>query len=245
MEMPQRYQVNFFCDLDEVSPEASLIMKLNEAFKEHSLVSSSFQEFVFDGNTTTTKQRLILTTERKDFVVRFDKNAIIFEQVRHQDFEMPSLDKYLKKVKEVFKIINDNFSIKGKRLSFLFTCLLKEMEKKDLEKTYHKILIPNSYYAKQKPFEWNTRQVALSEYAINKKKEKINVITQINRSQGTLTLATGKKNVDRILYSSDINTNQENMNPRFDLSDFEIFLDKSYNQFVEIKKDFEEILNGD
>jgi len=241
MELIQLYQASFFCDLVDITPKPELIIEITKKLKSFELIPNSTSEFVIDEKGITSNQRLELTSQKKDFIIRFEKNRFLIEQGNLNN-NIITIDEFILKIKGIFEILYSLFKRKGKRLSFVTSVLLDEKDNKQLNETFKTILVPQSIYKTKPPYEWNTRQVTTDNYEIKKKPEKINIITELSRVQGVLNEKGINKKIDRLQLSTDINTHQSNMSPRFDSEDFEIFLQQATNQFKKLKKEYGDIL---
>jgi len=242
MEITQFYQASFFCDLADITPKPELIIDLTKNLKEFGLIPSSASELVIgDRGVISTKPRILLTSQRKDFTIRFGENRFLIEQNNYNN-EIMSVDDFVLKVKGVFGILYPIFERKGKRLSFVTSIQLDEKNDKILEENYKKILVPQSIYKKKTPYEWNTRQVTTEDFRIKDNIEKVNIITELSRAQGMLSEKIPNKKANRLILSTDINTHQGNISPRFDSEDFEKFLQQAIAQFKSLKTEYGELL---
>lgn len=241
MELIQFYQTSFFCDLADVTPKPELIIELTKKLKKFELIPSSAPELVIDEKGITTNSRLELTSQKKDFVIRFEKNRFLIEQSNLNN-NIITIDEFKLKAKSIFEILYSILERKGKRLSFVTSTLLNEKNDKKLNENFKQILVPQSIYKVKIPYEWNTRQVTTDNYKIKNESEKINIIIELSRVHGLLNEKGVNKKIDRLQFSTDINTHQSNMSPRFDSNDFGVFLQQSTNQFKKLKKEYGDLL---
>ena len=86
--------------------------------------------------------------------------------------------------------------------------------------------------------------VSKTDVELGDKTETLNVITDINRIQGTLTQGTERSSFDKIEIGFDINTHQHSTDLRFGADDVELFLNVAIQKSQDIMAEIEGKFNG-
>lgn len=231
------YQASLFGTFDDIVPSADTIPVFLEMFRDKGFLPNIFQEIGYE-----TRSRLRLNSTDGEWNVSFGAGRIMIEKfpITPKGGNMGTVDGFAKDVVDFFNRVLVKFPKKGSRLSLVTSGLLKEMPEAKLKSIYESLVIPNKFYEKFHPVEWNIRSVANISEQISGINEKINAITMINRLQGQMANPDGFLAFDRIEVGFDINTFQGNLESRFDsasISDFYIkAVDLRGSLFNELKE---------
>lgn len=217
------YQTGFFAPGTHLEPSSETIGKLLEGFKGKELFPTTVTEIHF-APSQKSRLQLNLITKQNEWAVLFEPHRFLVKRINIVGIEMPSPSAFIAEAESIISTLIDIFPMKGTRLSYVIKGLLPEMTPELLNAFNKRILNLPQFYLDNPPNEWTTRNIARSEMDINGKLEKINVVTDISRKQGSLFEEDKRVQSDRIELGFDINTFQGNVNQRFDENDLGSFL---------------------
>lgn len=215
-----RYQASVFVNLGEITPAPETISKMMLLFREENLLPSTFQEISQLGVQT----RIRLSSLNNEWAINFGTDRINIEK-NPIDVKGKNLGKIEDFTEHAFKLIVrvlSEIKKKGNRLSLLTNGLLNEMSSDKLDEIYYKLFNPIPFYSDNHPFEWKSKSVARTVTEMNRLREILNVITEINRVRGKM-MQPPFMDFDRIEIGFDINTIAENSESRFDIDSINNF----------------------
>jgi hypothetical protein len=216
------YQAGFFAPGTHIEPSPEIIAKVVKEFENKDFVPSTVPLFQFQ--TQTMKLQLQMLTKSMEWIIDFEPNRFLIQRKNLPKIQMCTVDEFITESKDIISRLLNVFPIRGTRLSYVTSGLLPEMSNQQLNKVNMKLLNLPEFYRKSPPVQWSTRNVVKIESHFNNKVEQLNVITDINRKQGTLSKDDKSVQFDRIQLSFDINTFQGNVTQRFDDEDLPSFL---------------------
>ncbi|MBN1570615.1 MAG: hypothetical protein JXA73_22420 [Acidobacteria bacterium] len=242
--VPMKYQTSFFGNLADLKPSADTIPPLLQIFREQALLPSTYQQVQL-GPSLDPQVRLRLSSTRNEWIIEFDIDRITIEKnsIKPLGANMGLLEDFARTSEDYLGRILSLFPRKGTRLSLVTDGLMDQMTEEGLQEVYSRILVPLGYYHNNPPHLWNSRCIARGAIDMAQGQESINVITQVNRVQGKF-LMQGGIGFDRIQVIFDINTFQDNMQPRFDIEAVRAYNTSALQLRETILTDLRERLNG-
>lgn len=232
------YQFSIFGEFSDITPENSgITIKLMKKFDGEKFIPNIFQELSMNTMPPKIDNRIsLINTDGWTISIgneRIDVSVDYNDDGAYKDMQLDEIE--LKAVK-MLESIMEIFGKTCKRIALNTTELLDDVKsQKIIEKYLSRGRLLN-YYDSNIPYEWNERYVANVECTdIN---EKINVITNITKSQGKLSNNNTGKTIDfdGIMIQFDINTLPNNVNYRFSHSDIKHFFKKAVLAKKEIEK---------
>lgn len=186
-----------------IKPETENIRRVQHLFEDKGLLPSMFQELVngspimrFEMIVPNGDWRIRFLEQRIDIVKSVDFNDVT-KMVKEHDFCSLVIDCF-------FRIMNE-FGYKAFRLAFSGIYVLKDC---DFQIVYNKLIRPCELFEKEKPKEWNFRNVFRFTKSINGNLNTLNYCFDANIGVVESTLPTLFKS-ERIIFNTDINTLQE------------------------------------
>jgi len=215
-----KLQVSYFVDIANLVPNSDVYIKLLGLFEEEGFLPATIQEMVHE--LPRPFPRISLCSKDGHFAINFLTKRVIIER-SSTDQESSSVSSFANQIKDIISKLERFIQKKASRIAFVTSGLLKEKGKDTLNKVYGCLFKPLPFYEKETPFEWYSRSVARYTIEIGASEEDVNVVTSINRIQGTFIDDGLGKQFDRIEVAFDINTLSERVDERFDvvlLADF-------------------------
>lgn len=246
IDYPTRYQFGFYAPDTHKEPDPEIIGRLLDAFKNKGFIPTTEQEFqiVTDPPARpTTRLQLQFTSPGQEWNLAFEPHRLLLKKENVPETEMGSARDFCKETEEVFRLLLDAIPFSGTRLSFASNGLLAEMSPQELVDANKRILNSIPFYARNCAHQWTTRNVARVDVSLGEKTETLNVITDINRVQGTIPRDGEPVPFDRIQIAFDINTYQEKNEQRFGVEDVGLFLKIALEKSERILEEIERKLN--
>ena len=186
-----------------IKPETENIQRIQHLFEDKGLLPSMFQEN-FNGIPT---MRFEMIVPNGDWRIRFLEQRIdIVKSVDFKDVtKMVKEQSFCSLAMDCFQKIMTEFGYKASRLAFSGIYILKEC---DFQIVYNKLIHPCELFEKEKPKEWNFRNVFRFTKSINGKPNILNYCFDANIGLVESAFPTLFKS-ERIILSTDINTLQE------------------------------------
>lgn len=227
IDMNVRYQASLFANLLDMTATPDNTFKMMSVFKDYGLLPSTFQEITPFNPTPTIRTQF--SSANGEWVVRIASRRIDVEKNPTDGVasNMGSIDDFQRTACNLISLFLEAFGKKGTRVSLCSNSLLREMESEMLADVYKRIMNPLEYYKVSTPNEWNIRSVGKESYMISETQERVNVITNISRSQGQMVQNNTPLEFDRIVLEFDINTVQENEDPRLESNALPLFFENA------------------
>jgi hypothetical protein len=227
------YRFAFFAPGAHIEPSTDIIARLLDTFRDKNFFPTTISEHVISpAKTPQTRLQLQMTTRQSELNLAFEPNRVLFSKLNVPGIEIGTSADFVAETVDVFARLLQVVPLTGTRLAYLTKGLLPSMSSNALEQVNPRLLNLPLFYNEHPPCEWNTRNAARYEITLGDKVEIINVITHINRVQGSLNIIEETQPFDRIEIGFDINTYQNNKTARFNSSYIDVFL----NQAVTISK---------
>lgn len=218
------YQIGFYGPGTHLEPAPDLVSKLLEQFRGKELIPTTATELQVSEDFGTRLQ-LQFISPNQEWLVAFEAKRILIRKQSVQGGEIGTLDIFRRDAHEILTQILEVTPIVGNRLSLVVKGILPEMPEEELAGVYSKLIKPIDFYKSHRTTQWSTRSIARVEVLIGTKQELLNVITDVNRSQGKLKQDSNViVDFDRIEVGLDINTHQDNTAQRFTSPDIGVFL---------------------
>jgi len=212
---PNKFQFCFFADYSDLKASSEVIKTLIDVFSDHELLPSTYQELAAGKPVSTRIQ--MASAAGGQWVVQFESNRINIEK-NPTDIDLDTLggiDTFTTEAIAMLGRVIEHYPKNATRLSLVVTNLSSEIAEGELERVYAKAAKPLRFYEGNEPFEWGVRAVARIERTISRVPEELNVVTALNRIQGTFHSPEKQIDLDRLRVMSDINTNAGNTDSRF------------------------------
>jgi hypothetical protein len=220
------YKFAFFAPGAHLEPSPDIIARLLDTFRDKNLFPTTISEHQILP-TPQTRLQLQMTTRQSELNLAFEPNRVLFSKLNVPGIEIGTVADFVAETVEVFARLLQVVPLTGTRLAYITKGLLPSMSSDALEQVNSRLLNLPTFYMEHPPCEWNTRNVARYEITLGDKVEIINVITHINRIQGSFKRIEKPQPFDRIEIGFDINTYQENKTARFKSSDVDVFLNQA------------------
>ena len=243
IEQMGHYQFGLYAANTHLEPEADIIARLLEAFKDKSFIPTTITEWPLSPDLRPRLQ-LQFKTSNGEWNLAFEPNRLLLNKAVVTGTEIGSSRDFAGEAEEIFRRLLEVKPFVGTRLSYVTKGLLPEMLSGKLVEVNGRVFNLLPFYVECPPYQWTTRNVAKWNVTLGDKAEILNVITDINRVQ--VMLVRDKENLflDRIEIGFDINTHQDNTDPRFDADDVGLFLNEAIQKSQDIMVEIEEKLNG-
>ena len=243
--VPFKYEAHFFGDMADIKPSADTIPPLLDAFRVPGFLPNTFNELELRQPDAQALTRLRLSSPDAEWIIDFDTPRITIQKnsVKPLGANLGKPEDFARDAVDFLRRILHLFPRKGTRLSLVTDGLLSEMADEVLRRAYSRVLVPFGFYQNNPPIAWNSRSLARVSVDINGISEQLNVITQVNRTQGTF-MKQGGLFFDRLQILFDINTHQNKREPRFDISAAEEYFGNALKIREQILRDLKEQLNG-
>ena len=218
------YQASVFGHFEDIAPVQNTISKTLDLLGPKGFLPSTFQEITPRGQAI----RLRFATADNEWAINIGSERIEVAKnpLPPNGENMGTAEEFSKEVSALMNSLLQAFAKKGNRLSLITKGFLHEMSASKMVEIFKALFIPFGPYQENLPYEWNSRFVMKNDINLEQQ-ETINVITMINRVSGRLFtgLATDINvlGIDRIKVDFDINTFQENKEPRFGIDSLDPF----------------------
>ena len=237
-------QASFFGNFSDIRPNTQNTTDLVKLLSRKKMLPGTFLEFL-PGLSPIQRIRYESENHEWSFVITSDRMYIEKTQSKVNDNNNHNYyENFVNEALDIYKIILDYFKLNGHRISFITRGLLPELPDNKLEEVFRKFILPIDFYSTNLPLEWTSRLVSRLDTDLNGSSETLNVITNINRKNGMLSINNDTMDFDRIVISFDINTFQGNKNTRFSADNIEPFYLESINIRIKIIEEIREKLNG-
>ncbi|MBU1261122.1 MAG: hypothetical protein KJ757_01230 [Planctomycetes bacterium] len=237
------YQFGFFAPNTHLQPKPDIIGRLLEAFKDKGFIPTTAQELQQIGPAIKTGLQLQFTSPNREWNLAFEPHRALLKKENVGGTGMGSPEDFCEEANEIFDRLLKVNPFTGTRLSYATKGLLPELNPAKLDEVNKRILNLLPFYTKYPPYQWTTRNVARFDVHLGEMTESLNVITDINRVQGTIARDVGPLSFDRIEIGFDINTYQENTTPRFTTNHVGLFLQEAIKQSQNVMVEIESKLN--
>ena len=237
-----KYQAVIFGSFEEITPTPSNLTYFINKFSEKELVPAMFQEVLPNG----VKNRFILKSPNDEWNIEFGSDRLDIKKVNRDVnvSEFGSKEEFLNDVLNIIAVVFERFPRKANRISFVSHYFCKPFDSDELKKILMKISNLPQTFRNYPPVNWNTRYVSRIEKEINKNKELLNFIGEVNRIQGQLKINSKVEKFDRIELKFDINTFQGNQDYRFESDDFKSFYSEVNNWEEELLVEFIKLMES-
>ncbi len=241
-EINLKYQVVLFGSYQDIGPKPDTLKYFIEAFADKELIPTTFQELTPEGAIN----RFSLTSSDEVWLIEFSTNRIDIQKTNKNVgvSEMGTLEQFIVDVKEIVQIIDKKFPKKHNRLSLVTRRLLEPMNAAQFSTIYHKLNNSIDIYKDNEIADWNNRTVSRIPFKVGENTETFNVISEIKRTKGTLSINSKVESIDRVELHLDLNTFQGNTDYRFDLGLFNSFLDTAFKLELELETKYLDFLNS-
>ncbi|MHA1789464.1 MAG: hypothetical protein ACTSXT_09575 [Candidatus Helarchaeota archaeon] len=219
-----KYQSVIFGSFEEITPNADNFKYFIDEFRDKELIPAMFQEVSAKG----VKNRFILKSQNDEWNIEFGSDRLDIKKVNRNInvINFGNKEGFLKDVLSILEVVFSKFPRKSNRISFISHYFCKPLKTQELNNIILNISDLPKTFINNPPVNWNHRYVSRIEKMINKKKELLNFIGEINRIQGRLKIDSEIKDFDRIELKFDINTFQNNQDYRFEQNDLVDFYTK-------------------
>ena len=213
-----KYQATIFVNAEDITPSPDIMSSLIDIFRDKGLIPSTFQELRVP--SPIPKLRIRLSTSNNEWNISFATNRINIDKnpTDLKGSNLGELSNFCLNATDFFERILNSFNKRANRLGLNTNSLLEEMSEAQLSRTYAKLFIPPQFYEENPPFEWNWRSVARIPIELADLSDTLYVITTINRARGEFGDPSGITKFDRLQLLFDINTTDQNIDYRFNLS---------------------------
>jgi len=217
IDVPQGYQLTFFCNTDELLPTADNISAMLDVFRDRGLLPGTIQELQLTGPQV----RLRFSSPSEEWNVNIPTGRIDIHKnsAAPMGANLGTVDAFVADAVDLLTRVLRRFPRKGNRLSLVTVGLLPEMSDQAMAETYKRIFRPVGIYASSPAVEWDARSVVRVHEAVGLSTEAVNAIATIKRTQGQMGQASGLVPFDRIQLSFDINTYHGTTDYRFESGD--------------------------
>ncbi|TVR82966.1 MAG: hypothetical protein EA412_01210 [Chitinophagaceae bacterium] len=228
-----RYQTVLFGNFEDIGPKPETLKYFIDKFSDKELIPTTFQELTPQGPIN----RFSLITSDEVWLLEFSSNRLDIQKTNKNVglTKMGTLEQFIIDIKRMIKIIDEKFPRKFNRLSLVTRYLLKPMVDKEFSVIYNKLNNSIDIYKNNEIADWKNRTVSRIPYQVDKSEELFNVISEIKRTKGTLSINSKVEKIDRVELHFDINTYQGNTDFRFDCNLFDSFIDVAYKLESELK----------
>lgn len=220
------YQFGFYSPDSRIEPEPKILTDLLKAFDGTGFMPTTVQEMHL-GLTAEARQQLHLVTKNLEWSIEFEPHRISFNKKKVAKEE--TQQDFVSDVSDFCSRLSSVVQLSGYRLSYVTKGLLPELEEEVLCEVSSKLMNLPKFYIEHRLKEWTTRNVATYPVTINDNQETFNVITDLSRVQGARQKGETKEEFDRVSVGFDINTHQKNRKQRFQLTDFDSFIQEATN----------------
>jgi hypothetical protein len=242
IEHVKHYQFGFFAPNTQIEPRPEIIGRLLEAFKDKGFIPTTMQELQI-GPAITTRLQLQFTSPNGEWNLAFEPHRALLKKENVVGTGIGSPEDFCREANEIFNRLLKVNPFTGTRLSYATQGLLPELNPAKLDEINNRILNLLPFYTANPPYQWTTRNVARCDVNLGEMTETLNVITDINRVQGTIVRKTEPLSFDRIEIGFDINTYQENTALRFTADHVGLFLQEAVKTSQDIMGEIERALN--
>lgn len=239
-----KYQATIFGNFNDIEPTTENISKLINMFNDKKLLPGTFKEISLQAMNNPVL-RLRFSSPNNEWRINFATDRIDIEKnpIELKGENLGKIENFLNESNDIFFRLLSEYKKKAYRVALITSGLFKEMNNEKLETIYKKIFQPIEFYQNNLPYEWNSRSVSKYELEIEKVTELLNVITSLNRIQGQMELSDSILKFNRIEVAFDINTTQDNKEPRFDMNFINDFFYKVNNIRTKILQNIEDVCN--
>jgi hypothetical protein len=256
-----QYQAIIFVNASDITPIPDTITALMDIFRDKVLVPNIFQEL--SATTGLAPQaRLSLSSPNNEWNISFGTQRIVIEKnpTDPKGSNLAELGAFCSSASDFYERIVSRFKKRANRAALATSFLLSEMPDARLSAVYLRLFRPPEFYAQNPPFEWIWRSAARKAISLAQLSENLNVITTINRLQGTFGPgplsfplsgpkgSLGPKSLilpfDRLQLSFDINTSPDNSDYRFELPHIKTFYENILQFHDLLLKQVLEYING-
>jgi hypothetical protein len=234
-------------DYKEIEANPETILELSKKLMDNgvSFVPGTFQQFNPNLGMKPL-ERIMFNSSKEKVNIQIGVEAIeitkIIDDSKLYNFK-PLTDQFLSQIKKIVKaLVESTETFNDGRRSSLVIDIIHDREKiKDVKEVYETFNKTIPGYNEEETFEWNTRAVKRVQKVISGYHEDLNVVTEVLRVSGRLTVLGDVKDFDTVQTRIDINTTDSNNKLRINdvfISDFldianEIF--SSHNAELEVK----------
>lgn len=241
----RNFQVFVFGNYSEFKADANLIREISDKLFSNglSLIPGTFQEVVSSSGLKP-EERIMYKDSKDQFLVEIGVESIRINKivdVKKTYNLIDELDEFLLKAKKFIKSLFEISSQipKGQRMSLIIDTIYDNDNIRNFNDVYMEFNRQVPGYEADEVVEWYTRAVKRVNFNINDNDEVVNVVTEVNRSEGEYTYQ-GKRTVfNTILSKIDINTFIYNNSPRMDFSFVGEYLEKSKEVFISQNENLE------
>lgn len=226
IDVKMQYQLIVFANISDVKPVPDTIAALIEMFRSRGFIPSTFQELPIAA-LAASELRLKLSSPDNEWGVRFGTKRIVVEKnpTDRRGSNLGEEGTFVRTALDIVQTFLGRYSRRASRVALITGYLLDEMAEPALANSYLGLFRPPAFYTENQPFEWNWRSVSRIP-APGIVAEGINVITSVNRLQGTFGPDPELVPFDRIQLSFDINTSGDNPEGRFEIADIGAISDR-------------------
>lgn len=244
IDIKLKYQAGIFVNAEDILPTPDIITSFLQIFRADNLIPNTFQEL--NPNNPKSQVRLRLSTPNNEWAIAFATNRIDVTKnpTDPKGSNLGTPDDFCSNAIGFFTKIVNQFPKKANRLALITTQLLEEMTEDKLSSVYTKLFDSPKFYKDNPPYEWNWRAVSEIPVQISDLKDKINVITIINRVQGDMTYPEGMTVFDRLLLSLDINTSRKLTESRFDITHIKDYFQQVHKIHESLSSQIMEYIDG-
>lgn len=240
------YRVRLFGNFSDIDPYSDKVWAVMEKLrKDFNLLPTTVHEMNVNTGSNEVKKitRPAFISQNNDFLVEIGSDVITIEKA-NSNSKIGVIDSFLKEASFILDKLLNSFGKRGYRVS-LITSSFGDIPKSEMDNSYNKGIVPLEFYKKQLPMEWNSRSVSRIDFKVKGLVEKVNVITELSRVQGSLNQNGLQKEFDDILITFDINTVPEAMELRIDTDSITEFLNEAVSLREEILYQVRGAFNGE
>ncbi len=237
------HQFAYYASGTHLDPEPKIISELLNAFSGKDLIPTTVTAFLVD-TTVKSKSELHFVSSNGDLRLAFEAKRIMLRRQCTSERDAGNSEDFSRETCDLFSSLLETLPIPGHRLAYVVNGLFPEFSEDQLLHARQEFLNDLDFYKDFPPSRWETKTVTRVDRTFGQKSEKMNVLTDINRSQGEfLGAAEHGLQFDRIQSEIDINTTQHNEIARFGTTDVEPFLNEAMTLATELETQVGRLLN--
>ncbi len=239
----ESFQFAYYAPDTHREPATDIVAQLLKAFESKGFVPNT--EVEITAKTTqgsvqvAPRLQLQFISTNQQWNLAFEEQRLNLRQLNVPNASMGNAEDFCIEAKEIFRLLFAAIPFTGDRMAFVSKGLLAEMAADKLDAAIMRVFNPIPFYAENRPHQWTTKMFSRLKKEIDGKVETFNVITDINRVQGTMPGDVSPISFDRIQVVTDINTYQGNKEPRFHIEDFDWFLKEAVEATARIVDEIE------
>lgn len=248
--MLQSLNFNLFGNFErfEATPERISLI-LNEMLKVSlNVIPGTFQQ-VNPSLGMKKHERMQFINQKENFSILLNVDSLaISATIDDKSYNLErNINTFVSNVKRVLKVFNsmqEEFPL-GSRISLVINLLHDKEKIQSLDNIFEDFNSGFPNYESDETFEWSTRLVKRKDIEVKENMEKINIVSEVGRTQGEISRSEEAVPFDTVNTMMDINTLYENHEERIEIKFAEEFLNHAVTFFLSYHDTIEAKLNGD